>query len=31
MMLILTIMNDNNIATKFKATIRILFVFGRIK
>jgi len=29
-MLMSTILNDNNIAMKFKATIRILFVFGRI-
>jgi len=30
MMLVLTMMNDNDIASKFKATIRILFIFGRI-
>jgi len=29
-MLMLTVMNDNDIASKFKATIRMLFVFGRI-
>jgi len=29
-MLTLTMMNDNDIASKFKATIHILFVFGRI-
>jgi len=29
-MLTLIMMNDNDIPSKFKATIRILFVFGRI-
>jgi len=29
-MLMLTMMNDNDIASKFKATIRSLFVFGHI-
>jgi len=29
-MLTLTMMNDNDIASKFKATIRITFVFIRI-
>jgi len=27
-MLMLTVTNDNNIASKFKLTVRILFVFG---
>ena len=30
LMLKLTMTNDNNIPSKFNATIRILFVFGRI-
>jgi len=30
MMLTLTMMSDNDIASKFKAAIRIRFVFGRI-
>jgi len=30
MMLTLTVMNDNDIVSNFKATIRIVFVFGRI-
>jgi len=29
-MLTLTMMNDNDVALKFKATIRILFLFGQI-
>ena len=29
-MLMLTMTNDNDIASMFKVTIRILFVFGRI-
>jgi len=29
-MLMLTITNDNDIASKFKVTIHILFVFGQI-
>jgi len=30
MMLTLTVMNDNDIALKFRAIIHILFTFGRI-